>query len=101
MKENKKRKPIAIITLGLGIILFIAALVIDCMGLKLGFRGPMLILGIVGTGAGAFIYPTPKNHRKIVNVVFLFPLLFCFVVTVIIPLVLGLFYSLLIGMELK
>ena len=31
------------------------------------------------------MYPTKKYHRTIINIIFLFPLLFCFVVTVIIP----------------
>ncbi|MBO5461000.1 MAG: sugar ABC transporter permease [Ruminococcus sp.] len=47
----------------------------------------------MGTLLGMFMYPSLMHHRKIVNIVFLFPLLFTFAVTVIIPLCLGIFYS--------
>ena len=40
-----------------------------------------------------YILPTLKYHRTLIYVIFLFPLLFAFVITVIIPLFLGLFYS--------
>ena len=43
---------------------------------------------------GMYLFPTLKHHRSIVNFIFVFPLLFTFVVTVIIPLCLGVFYSL-------
>ena len=39
------------------------------------------------------MFPTTKHHRTIINILFLFPLLFAFVITVILPLLLGLFYS--------
>ncbi|MBO4900771.1 MAG: sugar ABC transporter permease [Lachnospiraceae bacterium] len=56
-------------------------------------RGAMLIIGIVLLIAGLYLFPTLKHHRKIINVLFLFPLLFAFAVTVIIPLILGIGYS--------
>ena len=40
-----------------------------------------------------YLFPTLKHHRSIVNFIFVFPLLFTFAVTVIIPLCLGVFYS--------
>jgi len=94
MKDNETSKKIlAIVLLATGITMLVAALILDFMGSKFAFRGGMLILGFCGIAVGLFIFPTRKHHRTIINILFLFPLLFCFVVTVIIPLVLGLIYS--------
>ena len=76
-----------------GAIMTIVALAFDFMGNKVSFRGPLLIVGVVALILGVYLYPTLKHHRKIVYVIFLFPLLFAFLVTVIIPLILGIFYS--------
>ena len=54
----------------------------------------MLIIGILAVIAGLYFFPSSGRHKDIINVIFLFPLLFTFGVTVIIPLVLGIFYSL-------
>ncbi len=56
-------------------------------------RGPLLIVGAALFLLGLYLVPTLVHHKKIINFLFLFPLLFCFVVTVIIPLCLGIFYS--------
>ncbi|NLK98972.1 MAG: sugar ABC transporter permease [Epulopiscium sp.] len=56
-------------------------------------RGALLIIGMVMVLAGFYFMPS-KNHKKIINVLFLFPLLFAFTVTVLIPFVCGVFYSL-------
>lgn len=87
------RKGISLILLIGGIALLASALVLDFMGSEMTFRGAMLILGALAVMAGCYFFPTTKHHRKIINVLFLFPLLFTFGVTVIIPLVLGFFYS--------
>lgn len=42
---------------------------------------------------GLYFLPTPK-HRKIINFLFLFPLIFTFAITVLLPFILGIFYSL-------
>lgn len=55
-------------------------------------RGTILILGAVLTILGLYFMPTGK-HRKIINVLFLLPLIFAFVVTVLIPFICGIFYS--------
>lgn len=94
MKNTTGNKALATVLLGGGIVLMVAALVLDFMGSSMSARGPMLVIGMVATLVGMFIYPTLKHHRSIVNFVFLFPLLFTFGVTVIIPLCLGIFYSL-------
>ena len=56
-------------------------------------RGAMFVCGIILFFVGLYLFPTLKYHRTIVNIIFLFPLLFAFAVTVIIPLFLGIGYS--------
>lgn len=56
--------------------------------------GPIfLLVGIICLVVGALSFET-KKHRTIVNVLFLAPLIVTFVMTVIIPFILGVFYSL-------
>ena len=94
MKTNTAgSKGLSMILMAAGAIMTIAALALDFMGNKASFRGPMLVIGVLVFALGVYLFPTLKHHRKIVYVIFLFPLLFTFVVTVIIPLVLGIFYS--------
>ena len=93
MTGNTSKKIFSLVLLGVGVIGLISSLVIDFMGLGYSFRGTLLIIGILGVLFGLFTLPTEKYHRNIVNFVFLFPLLFTFGVTVIIPLVLGIGYS--------
>ena len=76
-----------------GLVGVIAALALDFMGSQASFRGALLVIGIVAFFAGLYFYPTLEKHRTIIYVIFLFPLLFTFFVTVIIPLILGIFYS--------
>ena len=73
-------------------------LLITGLGMAIGktgnpFRGTAMIMGAVLFFIGLYLFPTFKHHRMIVNIIFLFPLLFAFAVTVIIPLVLGIGYS--------
>lgn len=69
------------------------SLIQDFAGTKNPTRGPMLVIGAVLLLLGIYLIPTLEHHKKIINFLFVFPLLFCFVVTVIIPLCLGIFYS--------
>ena len=87
------RKLSSFIGLIAGLVLIIAGLALAIMKTKNPARGAMLIIGIVLLIAGLYLFPTLKHHRKIINVLFLFPLLFAFAVTVIIPLILGIGYS--------
>lgn len=73
--------------------MFVAALYMDIFSIKNDSRGTLLIVGVVLIIAGLYFFPTLKHHRTIINILFLFPLLFTFAVTVIIPLVLGIYYS--------
>jgi len=93
MANNASKKAVSIAVLLIGIISLVVALILDFTGSDVSFRGGLLVIGIVATLLGMFWYPTEKHHRQIVNFVFLFPLLFTFAVTVIIPLVLGVGYS--------
>lgn len=94
MNQNTtSKKTTSLILLIGGICLLIGALVMDFIGSNVAARGSMLVIGMIATLMGMFLYPTLLHHRKIVNFVFLFPLLFTFAVTVIIPLILGVFYS--------
>ncbi len=92
-KISNGNKPVSLICLIAGAVLFVAGLVLDFMGTGNSMRGAFLVIGVVGLIAGLWLFPTEKNHRTIINVIFLFPLLFAFAVTVIIPLVLGIGYS--------
>lgn len=91
--EGIGKKVLSVVILLAGVVMLIAALAMDFGGSQSKARGPLLVIGIVLFFVGLYLFPTLKNHRKIIYVIFLFPLLFTFVVTVIIPLVLGICYS--------
>ena len=94
MDNNQSGKRIfALICLIGGAVSLILALVQDFMRTKAPYRGPPLVIGIIAIMVGLYTLPSIKHHRKMIHIVFLFPLLFAFAVTVIIPLFLGLFYS--------
>ncbi len=94
MEANKAgAKALSFAVLVAGLILLFAALVLDFTGSEFSGRGAMLIVGMVAFFVGLYMIPTQKHHRKIIHIIFLFPLLFTFAVTVIIPLVLGIGYS--------
>ena len=94
MNENLKAKKVfSLVLLAVGIILMGVALYLDFTKAQVAARGPMLIIGAASTILGLYFFPTVEHHRSIINFIFLFPLLFTFAVTVIIPLCLGLFYS--------
>ena len=83
----------SIILLLAGALSTIYTLILDFTGSKATYCGNLLILGVVLFFLGLYILPSKKHHRKIVYFLFLFPLLFTFAVTVIIPLILGIGYS--------
>lgn len=92
-KDAAGKRTLAIACLVIGAIALIAALVVDFTGMVFAFRGETLIVGVVLILAGLYTYPTVTHHRNLINFIFLFPLLFAFLVTVIIPLILGIGYS--------
>lgn len=88
---NSKRT-ISIVELAVGIAVIAFALYLDFTKSDNSLRGTMLIVGAILTIVGLYSFPT-KKHRTIINILFLFPLLFAFLVTVIIPFICGVFYS--------
>ncbi|MDO4620019.1 MAG: sugar ABC transporter permease [Lachnospiraceae bacterium] len=87
------KKMLSIVLLIAGIIALGAAIVLDIQGSKFAFRGALLIIGAIVILIGMYEFPTIEHHRSIINFIFLFPLLFTFAITVIVPMILGIFYS--------
>ena len=87
------RKAMSFAGIILGLVSLITGLAMAISGSGNTMRGTLLVAGVVLLIAGVYLFPTLKHHRTIINVLFLFPLLFAFAVTVIIPLVLGIGYS--------
>ncbi len=87
------RKAASFISLIAGIVLTIVGLGLSIAKTGNVFRGAFFVCGVLLFFLGLYLFPTLKYHRTIVNIIFLFPLLFAFLVTVIIPLVLGIGYS--------
>lgn len=95
MHDNlKAKKVISPVLLAVGTILMGVALYFDFTGAEVAARGSMLVIGAAAVLVGLYLFPTVEHHRSIINFIFLFPLLFTFAVTVIIPLCLGFYYSL-------
>ncbi len=76
----KTKKPMAIGLLILGIVSVLLA------------YGMLLIIGALLVIAGMYTFPS-KKHKTIINILFLFPLIFSFAVTVLVPFGFGIFYS--------
>ena len=94
MNENAaSRKLLSLIFLIGGAVMLVVSLIQDFTKSGASYRGALLILGIVAIILGLYLFPTLKYHRRIIYIIFLFPLLFTFAVTVIIPLCLGIYYS--------
>ena len=94
MNDNVKfKKVLSLALLAVGTILMGVALYLDFTKSTVAARGPMLVIGAAAVLLGLYLFPTVEHHRSIINFIFLFPLLFTFAVTVIIPLCLGVFYS--------
>ena len=99
MNENTaSRKALSVTLLVVGFVLMLAALWMDfsknyvAIG-SFELRGAFLVIGALMVLAGIYFIPTVLHHRAIINFIFLFPLIFTFVVTVIIPMFVGIFYS--------
>lgn len=86
------KKIVSVILLTAGALMAVVALYLDFTGSENPQRGMLLILGAVLLLAGIYFIPIAK-HRKIINFLFLFPLIFTFAVTVLLPFALGIFYS--------
>ncbi len=94
MDSNRAGKRlISLLLLVGGAVMLFGSLALDFMGNRASYRGPMLVVGPIAFLAGLYFFPTLTHHRDIINFLFVFPLVFTFAVTVIIPLCLGVFYS--------
>lgn len=93
MKVNTGNKVFSPLLLLAGAVLMIVSLGMDFTHDGNPYRGAMLVCGMVIFFVGLYLFPTLRHHRAIVYFIFLFPLLFTFAVTVVIPLVLGIGYS--------
>ena len=87
------RKAASFGTLIAGLVMMIWGLAMAILKTGNTLRGAAIVVGAVLFFVGLYLFPTFKHHRTIINILFLFPLLFAFAVTVIIPLVLGIGYS--------
>ena len=76
----------------IGIALTIISLVMILGGGKNELRGVIFIIGICMTIFGILKFPN-VYHTKIVNIIFIFPMIFTFFVTVLLPFILGIYYS--------
>ena len=90
--EHVTRRVVSIVLLIAGAILAITALYMDITGSANAVRGNLLIFGVILLLSGLYFIPT-ANHRNIINFLFLFPLMITFAITVLLPFVLGIFYS--------
>ncbi|HIT90580.1 MAG TPA: sugar ABC transporter permease [Candidatus Merdenecus merdavium] len=88
----QSKKIISITAIAVGILGMVVALYMDFSKSSSTIRGSLLIIGAILVLVGAYLLPTRK-HRTIINILFLFPLVFTFAVTVLIPFALGIFYS--------
>ncbi|MBQ7692720.1 MAG: sugar ABC transporter permease [Oscillospiraceae bacterium] len=90
------KKSLSMTLLALGTVLLLVSLYCDFTKTYSGIgamRGAFLVIGALLILAGIYYIPTVLHHRAIINCIFLFPLLFTFAVTVIIPMFVGFFYS--------
>lgn len=90
--DGNKKKAISVLPILVGILSITYALYLDLFRSEAEIRGILLVIGIFLILSGAYLFPS-KNHRKIVNVLFLLPLLAAFGITVMIPFLFGIFYS--------
>lgn len=90
---RKRKKTVTVMTVILGVLVMIFALYLDFMGSDNQYRGMLLICGACAVIVGLYFMPA-KKHKTIINILFLLPLVFTFLVTVMIPFVCGIFYSL-------
>ena len=91
--NTASKKLLSLVCIIGGAVLLIASLVMAFSKSGAAIRGPFLVIGLLAILLGMYLFPTLKYHRRLIYIIFLFPLLFTFVITVIIPLCLGIFYS--------
>lgn len=88
-----KNKIVSLCLMIAGLVLFILTLVLDTIIGSNPFQASSLIISVIILLFGIYNYPN-FNERKVVNCIFLFPLLLAFSFTIVIPFITGIFYSL-------
>lgn len=90
--RQKTRRIVSGLSIATGVMVSAGILILDLLGMLYSIRGAVLIAGIIMVVLGLYFYPT-RNHRKIIQVLFLLPLLVTFLFTVILPFLVGIYYS--------
>lgn len=93
MENIKMKKTISLVAMLAGLAFVAFAMFLNFANPENTMRGGLMIVGIIGVLFGIYFFPTIK-HRMIINFLFLLPLVFTFAITVLLPFVLGIFYSL-------
>lgn len=88
-----KSKIVSLSLMIVGLTLFVVTLILDVLIGANTFQASLLIISTIVLLFGVYNYPK-FNERKVVNFIFLFPLVLAFSVTVLIPFITGIFYSL-------
>lgn len=89
--DKQVKKILSTLSIFLGLIGILFSLYLD-FTTKSPIRGNLLIIGLLLVIFGIYSYPT-KKHGTIINILFLFPAVFTFAITVIVPFFIGFFYS--------
>lgn len=93
MRNNEIKKFTSLLLIILGLISICIALYFAFTKSDVSYRGFLFLVGIIVFLLGLYYLPTRK-HSTIINILFLFPVVFTFFVTVMLPFCLGVFYSL-------
>lgn len=91
--NNNLKKITALVSIVLGLVGILFSFYLAFAKIYFANRGLILILSFIIFIFGIYYLPT-KKHSIIINVLFVFPVVFTFVITVILPFTLGVFYSL-------
>ncbi|WP_367565328.1 carbohydrate ABC transporter permease [Lacrimispora sp.] len=90
--EGNAKKVVFMLPVLLGVLTIIYALYLDLFHRDAAFRGVLLILGFLLVVVGLYFIPG-KKHSTIIKGLFLLPLIGAFGITVMVPFLLGIFYS--------
>ena len=89
---SKSKRIVSIIIFLLGILSTSYTLYLGFTGNRNNMRGGILILGFLLIILGMYFFHT-KHHSKIINILFLLPLMLTLIFTVLVPFIYGIFYS--------
>lgn len=90
--NQTKFKILSLTGIIVGIAMIVLAIIMNLNGATGELRGYILLIGTLFVILGIFKIPH-KKHTQIVNIIFLFPMVFTFCVTVFIPFLMGIYYS--------